>query len=916
MKISFNLLRALNVRRDEWWLVQKLFFLQFFQGAGIAFFFTSAFSRFLEHFQVSSLAYVYILSSFLLWISGFIYNKLEHRLPASRLYFIMTFVLAVSMIVFRVGAEFIDHSFYYFLMLAWFNVLYLLNNLMFWGMASQLYDVRQSKRLFGVISAGDIPAKFIGYSVASFIVYYTGTLNLLIAGFLCILLSFPFLKKILHAARHEPVQHTGAPKHTGALRSIVKNFSANLLIRRVAILSLIVSACIILINYAFYAEVKQAYKDDVALAGFIAMFLATARLIALVIKILFTSRLLYFLGNRVALLITPILLICLIVILLFTNNMTDSSKIMLYIFGLSAIAVDVLHSAINSPVLLTMMQPLSMLERLRAHNIVKGIMDPFAYLFSGLFLLVFFKINLYSLQALSFVLLALAFAWVIGIFKVHQQYLKTLIKTISSRYFSQEELNMYDSTTRSMIEEKINSGSELEVLYILNMLGTRWSEESTRLIIHSLKHSSPLVVSEALRIIGQLHIKDAGHALAEIIEKHPDEKIRSEAIKVLSAISFQDAIIVPLMYSDEKSIRRSAIVSILNHSHSSNHITDAENKIRELFETGNDDEKKEAAYILCETDKGSFDDQLIRLLDHPEIELRLASIKAIGHRPATRCLEHLIEKINEHEKPVLEALEVAGEKSLPFIKKLVLNDSLPARQKENLMNTIGRIGGKESHELLLDLIPEQPSYQSLIIKTLHRGHFKANHGTRKFIESVTHEYLIAAAAIVHMQKRMLVQKDKYEMMHHSLQLELHEMREILLFLFAFLYDREKISKIKTAMEINKKETNANAIELVDMTVKKEFANPFNAVFEHGDIEHRSMLLRSIFPKDLFPGIEEVITEILTDKNLSYNNWTKACSIYISKKYNIPTNENMIIFYLQSENRLIKETAEYALKINH
>src|SRR5688572_3936645 len=320
MKTPFYLLRALNVRRDEWWLVQKLFFLQFFQGAGIAFFFTSSFSRFLEHFPVSQLAYVFVLSSFLLWAAGFIYNKLEHKVDESRLYFIVTLVLAMSMIVFRVGGEFITYNFFYFLMLAWFNVLYLLNNLMFWGMASQLYDVRQSKRLFGVISAGDIPAKFIGYSVASIIVSYTGTLNLLIAGFVCILFSFPFLKNIVRHGKNHAVQHKDVTKHSSALRNIVKDYSVNLLIRRVAILSLIASACVILINYAFYAEVKYAYKDDVRLASFIALFLASARLIALVIKILVTSRLLYFLGNRIALLITPVLLIFLIVILLFTNN--------------------------------------------------------------------------------------------------------------------------------------------------------------------------------------------------------------------------------------------------------------------------------------------------------------------------------------------------------------------------------------------------------------------------------------------------------------------------------------------------------------------------------------------------------------------------------------------------------------------
>ena len=160
MKLSRSFLRALNVRRDEWWLVQKLFLLQFFQGAGIAFFFTASFSRFLEHFPVTDLAYVFVLSSFLLWGAGFFYGKLEHKVSAARLSVIITCVLASSMVLFRAGAEFITDNWFYFLMLAWFYVLYLLNNLMFWGMASQLYDVRQSKRLFSVISAGDMPAKF------------------------------------------------------------------------------------------------------------------------------------------------------------------------------------------------------------------------------------------------------------------------------------------------------------------------------------------------------------------------------------------------------------------------------------------------------------------------------------------------------------------------------------------------------------------------------------------------------------------------------------------------------------------------------------------------------------------------------------------------------------------------------------
>jgi hypothetical protein len=77
----------------------------------------------------------------------------------------MTLFIALSFLLFRFSVDAMPPAFLY-LMLAWFNVLYLLNNLEFWGITSLLFDVRQSKRLFGLISAGDIPAKFIGYTLA------------------------------------------------------------------------------------------------------------------------------------------------------------------------------------------------------------------------------------------------------------------------------------------------------------------------------------------------------------------------------------------------------------------------------------------------------------------------------------------------------------------------------------------------------------------------------------------------------------------------------------------------------------------------------------------------------------------------------------------------------------------------------
>jgi hypothetical protein len=256
-------------------------------------------------------------------------------------------------------------------------------------------------------------------------------------------------------------------------------------------------------------------------------------------------------------------------------------------------------------------------------------------------------------------------------------------------------------------------------------------------------------------------------------------------------------------------------------------------------------------------------------------------------------------------------LVVAGEKALPFIKKKITDVHCTLKLKEKLINVIGRIGGKEGNDLLIQLLQLELALQPLIIKILHRYHFKATKQNQSVIDSLVRDYLVYAAAILHMQRKMAQHNLQYQVLSGSLQLELNGIRETLLYLFSFIYDREKIGKIKIAIELSKKETNANAIELVDMTVKKEFANPFNAAFEHGDLEYRCDLLKSIFPKDIYPAIDVIIEEVLADKRLFYNNWTKACSLYTTKKIGPLIEPKFINKYLVSEDVLLKETAVFA-----
>jgi hypothetical protein len=122
----------------------------------------------------------------------------------------------------------------------------------------------------------------------------------------------------------------------------------------------------------------------------------------------------------------------------------SQSKLVFYAFGMAAIAIEVLRTAITNPVFLTVMQPLNPNARSKAHAIVKGIMDPFAFLFAGTLLIL---LNLFTGNELLVICYVLAFftlGWIYSVFMVNNSYHDTLVKTISSRFFIPAEFKISD----------------------------------------------------------------------------------------------------------------------------------------------------------------------------------------------------------------------------------------------------------------------------------------------------------------------------------------------------------------------------------------------------------------------------------------------------------------------------------------
>lgn len=915
MTIQSRLQHLFNVRKAEWSVVTRLFWLQFFQGTGIAFFFTASFSRFLEKNPASELVWVIIISSPLLFITGWLFNKGEQKLKLSKLGALSIIIMAASIIFFHFASNSLNGGWYYYLMFAWYYVLYLLSNLGFWSIASELFDVRQSKRLFSVISAGDIPAKFIGYTIAYFFVKTVGPLSMLWPAFIFMLGSFPFLINLSKTGEihsHSPHHHSDSldVKLERGIKQLIKKFTVNRLIRSIALLSFLISSCLVILNFAFYKEIKEGHHHDKSMSNFILLFLASSQIIALIVKLIFTGRLIGSMGIKKALYITPLVLLALLSIIIIVETTMGANNIVFYTFGAAAIGVEILRNAINSPVFLTVMQPLIPHERTKAHNIVKGIMDPFAFLFSGVLLLLLLKVhNISTLLTICYALLLITIFWLLSIKWVDKAYRENLIKTISSRFFSQDEFSLSNDDILKQIQKKIAAGNELEVINILQMLNTRITSVSNELIFSLLDHPSDKVKIETIHLIDSNNIKGAEEKLEVLAYHSLSKEVRFYTVQILCKHDNHQKFQKHFIDNTDLEIKTAALSGMLLSKNQST-VLEAEKIVSSYINSQDDQNKKTAINILNEVKDSYCHSEHLQLLFEAG-EIKSSAIRIIGKAANTELLNFTIKLINEHRRIVLDTLQAAGEKSISIIQSYLQSGECTMANKEKLILLLGKIGGAQSHKALFNLLNQHPKDAALIAKALLRSKYHSTHETQKQLEEIAYEFIIYGVELLYMQKFLQPYHKEYKILISSLNIELMEIRNVILSLFGCIYDHNKFFKVRQGLDMEKKETIANAMEVIEMTVRKDLALHFNNLYESTDIDHRCLVLKNLLPESTIPQVEEILLSILSEKPVGYNTWTKACSMYVSKKYHLKINRDLLKNFSGSESLILQETARYA-----
>ena len=200
-----RVLAFLGVEPSEGRAVALMAAHSFAMGWATVLFKTAASATFLARFPGSYLPWVYIAAAGVNTVTGTVYANVQRRVSFARLmkgtlWFLLAMVLSV-----RTGFAVSNVAWVAFAGLVSYRVLASLTDLEYWAIASRIYDVRQAKRLFGLIGTGEVVARIVGSFSVPLLVAIGGVSNLMLlsaaALVLCLVLVGAVLRPVdeLHA---------------------------------------------------------------------------------------------------------------------------------------------------------------------------------------------------------------------------------------------------------------------------------------------------------------------------------------------------------------------------------------------------------------------------------------------------------------------------------------------------------------------------------------------------------------------------------------------------------------------------------------------------------------------------------------------------------------------------------------------
>ncbi|OQY46526.1 MAG: hypothetical protein B6242_07540 [Anaerolineaceae bacterium 4572_78] len=904
--------QLLNIKSGEEKIVFLLILHFMFIGVVRIFNSTACYSLFFSEFNATTLPYLYIGSAFVTTSISVVYLRFTRNLTLfQQLAITLTFLISVMLTLRFILGSF-QANWLVLLLPMWVEVIRALTSLEGWELAGNLLDVRQGKRLFGIVGGGIRVAIIFGGMTMAMIVDWSGVINLFLISAFGL---FGCLLSLIYIARKYSLVSPSDTSADTSSQTQKEAISYRALFNNRYILMIIVLVIIFNFGYyftdnIFFNQAEVWYPTDKEFANFYGIFSSLSGMLTL-IMISITGPIITRYGIRIGLIVMPIT-IAIGSIAMITLG-TISTTILFWIAVMLYAAVNALDSSIDQSSNQILFQPLLNKQRGLLRALTEGIAGPIALGLTGVILLILNNVLNFSVFGLAGFLLVIAFSWLgLTVFLGHE-YKNALVNMLSKRRLGGELLTL-DSNSLRFLREGLQSSNPEVMIYSLNMLLEHDKDNTEKYVNKLVSHPSTEVRQVVLRKIEQLEIISALPLVRNIIRSEKSHELQSRALRTLVVLGNESDFDEVCRYLDHhnQAVRLGAMVGLMR-SGSIEGILVAGEHLISLINSKIPQERVFAAEILGEIGVKNFYRPLLKLLhdEHPNVQR--ASVIAAGKLKNPKLWQPLIEylSVTGIRRFAKHALTVSGVEVVPelidaFHQKMNDRDALI-----RIVNIMERVGGENTLSFLSDKIDfrdEETRYNILVaLKNLkYQVDEKERPRVETAIETEFSENILILTCLADTADNELV-----TMLHESLEHEFEQSRDRILMLFSFIYDRDSILKTRNNLSLDQSDKQAYAIEVLDVLLSQKHKSRFLSLVEHASYDQR---IKKLQPKPPYTPLEigSLLQNIITVKNIDLGAWVKACAIYLAVALEIHETYQTVVLATQNPDPLIRDTSIKAL----
>ena len=580
----------------------------------------------------------------------------------------------------------------------------------FWLIASQVFDPRQAKRLFGLLGAGGaLAAIIIGSSIKQFVSIF-GSENLLFAT-----MSF-LLVVILMANLIRPYRNINEQKNSNSKKDSQKDekksFSPYL--KSLAIIIGLAAVASRVVDYQFKITAVAAFPEQDDLVNFFGQYYAVTGIATMVIQLFITSRLLSRFGILVAILVLPTLFM--------TGAIGFLMSPVLAAVYISKFSDQVFRFTLHNASIQLLWIPVKNTIKNRLKPVIEGSIRASLEGVSGI--LIFLSITVFNvpIHYLSISIVLIAIYWINKSFTLKKLYVKELQSAIEKRELNFEELTLdiQDEAMVKTINEALKNNDESQQILALEMIKdiplTPWKDSLNDL----LNNGEITVKKEILSISFDDENIITNQTIIDLINNVPD--LETESIEIAGKRRLRKALPIIMDRIDtvnkEKQIIFAAAIRNID--------PDSSNKEKELlldaFNT-NDENICSLAIRQMKNDKEILpDEKLAEYLNQESSMVRDATLSVAESRASTSLLPHIIQCLSDPRCaiPARSALQAYDDNVVvELLIKHVQRQNVEKSLIIGVIRTIKNYPTKNSIDLLLSAVsPKVPPIQSEAVDSL------------------------------------------------------------------------------------------------------------------------------------------------------------------------------------------------------